>query len=310
MRVGRGRIAPTWRSCAAVVALTAAGWMLSACGAGPGPDPGPSQTAPTPAVSASVGALPAGVQVELRQSRADVAARQAMLSVTNGSERVVEVGSVSIDDPRFEAPAERVVARTSRVPAGATVDIRLQLADVRCDVPDTAQVTAALEVSADGGAAATVTVPVVDRVPFLSEFHERECLQQQALRSAAIELDGFEPSPSGTPAALRLTVTPAPGIGALRITGIRETNLLTFEGVVDGVHRLDLDQTGADRETQSVDLPLLPLRCDPHAVQEDKRGTVFRLFVEVDGAPGSFDLAATPTLRGEILDWIAAWCAF
>jgi hypothetical protein len=287
--------------------------MLSACGAGPGPDPGPFQTAPTPAASAPVGtSLPAGVQVEVRQSRADVAARQAMVSVTNDSDRAIEVGGVWIDDPRFVAPAERVVERTSRVPAGATVDIRVQLAEVRCDVPDAAQVTATMEV-ADGGATATamaVTVPVVDRVPFLAELHARECLQQRALRSAAIEIGGFAPSPPGKPAALRLVVTPTSGAGALRITGIRETNLLTFEGVVDGLHRLDLDQTGTDRETQTVDLPLVPLRCDPHAVQEDKRGTVFRLFVEVDGEPGSFDLAATPVLRGEILDWIAAWCGF
>jgi hypothetical protein len=60
----------------------------------------------------------------------------------------------------------------------------------------------------------------------------------------------------------------------------------------------------------TVELPILPARCDAHAVQEDKRGTVFRLLVEVGARPGSFDLAATPEMRGEILGWIAEWCGF
>ena len=39
-------------------------------------------------------------------------------------------------------------------------------------------------------------------------------------------------------------------------------------------------------------MPLVPFRCDPHAVQEDKRGTIFDVRVEVDGEPGEIELAA------------------
>ena len=76
------------------------------------------------------------------------------------------------------------------------------------------------------------------------------------------------------------------------------------------MHPLDIDQTGEGRTAVTVPLPLLPARCDAHAVQEDKRGTVFRLFVEVGGEPGSFDLVATPELRGTLLGWVADWCGF
>ena len=49
-----------------------------------------------------------------------------------------------------------------------------------------------------------------------------------------------------------------------------------------------------DTEPIEVDLPLVPLRCDPHAVQEDKRGTVFTLDVEVDGRTGrQIEIAAS-----------------
>jgi hypothetical protein len=253
--------------------------------------------------------LPQGISVELRQSRADVAARQAMVSVHNGTDRPLEVGDVSVADARFSAPAERVVDRTSTVAPGATVDIRVQLAEVVCGVADEAGATVSLAYRRDGHEG-TAVVPIADTVPFVADLHARECLRADALRSAAVELGGFAPSAADAPATLDLVVTPQPGEGDLRITGIRETNLLTFAEVDAGLHRLDIDQTGTDRTATTVGLPLLPLRCDPHAVQEDKRGTVFRVFVRVGGRDGSFDVAASPELRGEILGWIADWCGF
>ena len=54
-----------------------------------------------------------------------------------------------------------------------------------------------------------------------------------------------------------------------------------------------------DTDPLAVHLPLVPLRCDPHAVQEDKRGTVFTLEVEVDGEPGEIELAASEDMRGQ-----------
>jgi len=255
--------------------------------------------------------LPDGVTVELRQTRADVAFRQAAVEVRNATERTLVVGAVSVADPRFAAPAERVVARTSTLAPGAVADVRVQLADVACDAPDEAEATVTLHYRwGDDDADAVATAPIVDAVPFVAALHANECLQVEAEQSARIAFGRFTPSPPGEPAALELVVTPAEGIGALRILGIRETNLLTTPDVEDSVHPLDIDQTGADRSAVTVELPILPARCDAHAVQEDKRGTVFRVLVEVDGRAGSFDLAATPEMRGEILGWIAEWCGF
>ena len=59
-----------------------------------------------------------------------------------------------------------------------------------------------------------------------------------------------------------------------------------------------------------VVLPLVPLRCDPHVVQEDKRGTIFTIEVEIDGSKGAIELPAPEDLRGQILTWVAPWCGF
>lgn len=255
--------------------------------------------------------LPAGVSVEFRQTRADVALRQAAVSVHNGTDEPLVVADVSVADPRFAAPAARVVDRASRIAPGASVDVRVQLAEVACDVPDEAAATVTLDYRwGDADVEAVATAPIVDAVPFVAALHANECLQAEAERSARVAFGRFTPSPPGEPARLEMVVTPTAGTGALRIVGIRETNLLTTPDVADSVHPLDIDQTGPDRSAVTVDLPILPARCDAHAVQEDKRGTVFRVLVEVDGRAGSFDLAATPELRGEILGWIAEWCGF
>ena len=86
------------------------------------------------------------------------------------------------------------------------------------------------------------------------------------------------------------------------LVGIRETNLLTFTGLADGALPLGIDIGAAARATRTIPLPLLPARCDPHAVQEDKRGTVFAVDVTVDGEPGQF------LLGGRLLTWVTQWC--
>lgn len=241
-------------------------------------------------------ALPAGVTVAVTQLRSDVADRQVEVQVHNGGGSALQIGAVSLADPRFVAPAERVIDRTSTLAPGGTVNVRVQLAVVDCDAPADARSTVTLSV--DGGRA---VAPAPEVFPFLDALHTGECVAQRAGERATIELTEFDPSPAGEPARLVLSVTPRSDAASVRIVGIRETNLLTFDGLEGGMLPLS---------TAPVDLPLRPARCDPHAVQEDKRGTVFTLEVEIDGVPGQFTLAADPDMRGRMLTWVADWCGF
>lgn len=277
----------------------------------------PATTPPAPA-STPAGALPEGVTVELRQARSDVAARQASVRIVNGSSRTLRVGAVSVSDPRFEAPAERVVDRTSALPPGRAIDVRVQLADVACapatsgtDAGADASVTLDLEID---GVAETVTAPLSDPVPFVAALHDRECVRERVGRAASVSFGRFVASPRGEAAALELVIEPAAGgssdAAAVALVGIRETNLLTFEGLrPGGLFPLGL-LVALGEAASNVTLPLVPARCDPHAVLEDKRGTVFRLLVEIDGKEGSFDVAASEELRGRLLEWVATWCGF
>ena len=119
----------------------------------------------------------------------------------------------------------------------------------------------------------------------------------------------FEPSPAGVPADLALLIEPT-GAGGATISAIQTTNLLAFTTATGGRFPIDLTLSPGETTPTTVHLPLVPLRCDPHAVQEDKRGTVFNVEVVLDGEPGLVQVAATEDMRGRILTWVANWCGF
>jgi len=276
-----------------VGALLALALALSACAADEVPD------AASPADS---------LTVEVRQQRSDVAARQAQIVITNGTDADVTIGAARIDDPRFEGPAVRLHDRESPIRPGTTVALPVQLAPVACPAPDDAESTVTF-VWTQGGQSGEATVAAPDPLGFIPPLHEREC-QAEALAAAAdLSLSSFTPSPPGEPADLVLTVAPTGAASALLQT-LHATNLLTFAGDAVEFYPLDVVIAEGDRAPVEVRIPLEPIRCDPHAVQEDKRGTVFTVDVELDGAPGQIQLAASEQVRGEILTWVADWCGF
>lgn len=265
---------------------------------------GCAATDPTPAPSG----LPEGVTVAVTQLRSDVADRQAQVQVRNDSDAAVMIGAVRVDDPRFTGPATRVVDRTSTLAPGATVNVRVQLATVDCTVPDEAAATVTIDYAV-GAQMGSGTAAAPEVFPFLAALHRRECVALHAADAAEISFGRFTPSAAGAPAVLELQLKPGIGGGDLTLVDVRETNLLTFTGAARGAFPVGAVVTPIS-SPQSVDLPLLPARCDPHAVQEDKRGTVFTLDVEIDGEPGQFTLAADPDLKAQILRWVTSWCGY
>lgn len=253
---------------------------------------------------------PPAVAVEFVQLRADVAPRQAQVRVTNGTGEALRVGAVRVEDARFDAPATRVVAgRASRVPAGGVVDVRVQLPPADCAAPDEGEVRVVLELETPSGAR-TVEAVAPDPLGFVAPLHARECLHQSVGDAASLAFTGFIPSPAGAPATLVLTVAPT-GDGAARVSGIRETNLLDFGVATVGAwFPLELDIAAGDAAPITVEVPIEPTRCDPHAVMEDKRGTVFGVRAEAGGRSGQLDLYVGDELRGEVLAWVGAWCGF
>jgi len=297
MRAATARAAAT----AAIAAMIAVVLALAGCA--------PSEAEPATVVP---GGFPDGVTAELQQLRSDVAARQAQVFVTNGTDEHLVIGDLDVTDPRLAGPGSRLVARDSRIGPGATAGIRIQLPPVVCenDLEAGTLLRPTLTVAYTlGDASGSASIPIEDPLGFVSPLHERECRFESLSEVAAVAFTAFVPSPAGEPAALELTVTPT-GAGAATISDIRTTNLLTFAGAERSTGALPLALAVGDTDPIVVELPLVPLRCDAHAVQEDKRGTIFEVGVVAAGEPGGIELAASDELRGRILTWVADWCGF
>jgi len=279
---------PPFLRCARPLVVIAA-TLLTACSPAPEPRAG----------------LPDGVELELFQLRSDVAERGAQVRIVNGSDDDLVVTRVVFDDDWFEG--EGVRERTSTVAAGRTVDLRIALPQSACeDEPEAAARTSLVTLELENGS--TATVDVADPLGFTTLIHEKECLRHDLARVATLEWMSFTASTAPMPAELRLSVTPSGGSGVAELGEVQTTNLLVFaEGSAALPLALLVNASGAPTE---VPVPIVPLRCDAHAVMEDKRGTVFNVAVEVDGAAGVVEVAASETMRGAILRWVADWCGF
>ena len=201
-----------------------------------------------------------------------------------------------------------------RSPPGGTVDIRIQLPELSLRRrPTTATSTVELTfVDATPRSARGHGARCPTRSASSPPLHERECRAQALADAATVTFTSFAAVAAGRARRPRARRSRPPATAGPRIAEIQSTNLLDVRRLA-ARRSFPIDLTvvaAATPSPSSCTLPLVPLRCDPHAVQEDKRGTVFDLEVELDGEPGLVQVAADEEMRGRILTWVADWCGF
>ena len=222
------------------------------------------------------------------------------------------VGAIEVDDPRFDGAAERVHDRESRIAAGATVSIPVQLPPAKCPAPDeaTASGDARLVYSRMPRARRPRTCPI--RCHSSPPLHNRECRAARARgRPRTSRSRRSRRRLPGSPADLTLTIAPtgtAVGGGA---TASRRPTCWRGRRRRGRCYPIAAQVRRGRHRDDRGHLPLVPLRCDPHAVQEDKRGTVFTLDVEVDGEAGEIELAGDRgDARAASSRGSPSWCGF
>jgi hypothetical protein len=105
---------------------------------------------------------------------------------------------------------------------------------------------------------------------------------------------------------VRLLLQPRPaGFGELVIDRIEETTLLAEAGQAPWPRSVTVRAGGAPAQ---VRLGIRPSRCDPHAVAEDKVGTLLPLQVRVAGREGILKIDAGSQLRARIYDFVTKAC--
>lgn len=273
---------------------------LAGCTGGPAAEPTPTPS-PIPAD------VLAGLSVEVRQARSDWALRVVQLRVTNAGP-----GDVTVSEARLSTPDDEGVATSDRerpVRAGVDRDVSVALGTPVCDEAASGTARAELDLVDDAGGRSTLVVEPSDPQGHLARIHGEDCAAAAVARGATLTLaDAITTQDAGgtLAASVQLGVVPVADGPRVEITQVDGTVLLAPVG---GATSWPADVDTADGASRMIPLLLVPSRCDPHAVAEDKRGTFFGVHARVDGVEQPvFYVAASDALRGALHEFVGESC--
>jgi hypothetical protein len=281
----------SWRAWAAGAALI--GVVVGSAGCG------------TPSVS-----LPKGVTVSVFQNRFDYSLRVLELAVANATDTPITVTNASFVSTRFATPA--VWDRPQEIPDGAARDLKVQLTDPVCDGAKPKD-SVMIEFTLQDGRTGSATLTPTDEQGRVDTINDEDCLGVSVATIATITAPASTQWTPGAhrPAELDLSIVPTGADGTLTIHYAKGTVLLSLVDESNGQpYDMKLDQVVDAKSGASViPLELEPARCDPHAIEEDKRGTFFPLEVETsDGRSGKIYIAVSDEVRRSLYEFYADYC--
>ncbi|CAA9413885.1 MAG: hypothetical protein AVDCRST_MAG35-1594, partial [uncultured Quadrisphaera sp.] len=222
---------------------------LAGCAAPPAPAP----AAEPPALSGAFG-----------QSRSQLEPRlaKATLTLAEGA-APVEVTALQLLVPGFTPAAP--TAKDSRFTPGRTIALPAPYGEPDCAAdPAGAPVEAVLTVR---GAPEPVRLALDDPSDRAGGLHERECAAARVAELAPLAWqEGWATAGAGPDLVSvgRLDVGPVTGDAPVTVEALGTTTLFGYEAA--------LPVTVAPGERATLEVRLVPARCDPHAVAEDKQG--------------------------------------
>ncbi|MDP9692962.1 UNVERIFIED_ORG: hypothetical protein J2X79_000499 [Arthrobacter globiformis] len=280
-------------------------------------------TAPEPQESA--GPLP--IAVEVNQSRDQYGKQAIQLLLTNISGGPLTVAAAQLATPLFqgdilweptggslELPPGQPKSLPARLPAPVCGRDRSTAQQSTTHETTIQQPVATVRYSEPGRAGLREVAPAaVDPFGVLERNNRELCLAAEAATVADIVLDrSLEVAPDSRTAVVRLVITPKEAEGAgtdirsMTIASIDGTTLIAAPADEPWPRNIRIMQ-GAPRS--ELRLRIRPARCDPHAIAEDKVGTLLPLRVGVGEREGQLKIRAGTALRGQIYDFVTAACA-
>lgn len=292
-------------ACAALVGALVTAFVVVGCSV---PDSTPVATPPPAAEPTS---LPEGVSVSVFQTRADVPTRRLEMSITNETAAAIVVTGVRFDSSQFVTPSDWTVRDFATIRPGTTVNLPVELSAADCSSGRVEHVVR-LSFVQDGPKVAEV-LPL-DRFDRLPALRAEDCLAQSVENIATLTLTG----PLSTTAicgtlvgSLGLEIVPTGASGSLIPGSMRGAILMALADPASGAiiesKSLNVEVDAAGRPS-SIMVDFLPNRCDPHAIAEDKRGTLLTVDVSMGEVDGVYAVPVSDEVRSQIYAYLVEAC--
>lgn len=278
----------------------------------------PGEPSATSTAAAGSPATPAPVTAEINQLRDNYSRRIIAIQLTNTTARPVTVLRARAASPLFSGTIEWPATPGGiELPPGQTKILPAPLSSPDCGpLPSgpSEEATVALQLAEAKATGPAAAVPATDPYGVLSRNNAEMCLALAVSAVAGIRLEPeLEVSADGQRAVLGLAITPrgAPGSthpgpsATLTLHRIDGTTLLAEDPAAPWPHSVTVHAGGA---IQHFRLGVRPARCDPHAIADDKVGTLLPLRVSAGGRDGVVKIDAGAMLRGRIHDFVSTAC--
>jgi hypothetical protein len=278
--------------------LPLVGWLLVLLLAGCGGAPGDGAEEPRAAP------LPDELVAHFDQSRMQRVGREVFVRLVHEGEGTVTVTRAEIGSDRFPT-----VTWSGEKTFVNEADLEFDLPRAGCGRGSAADVR--LTYRLDGGPEQVSVTRAADRYGAVGLLLDRDCAEETLAQAATLEVGEPQVVGEGRSSRFRLPVT-------LRATGERpEVRFEGFEGTVLFTvteprrlyprARAVAMTTGTEYD---VVLAVAPTRCDPHALAEDKVGTLFPMHV---GAPvlsrhAAFYLPLSDETRADLRGFFGPHC--
>lgn len=248
--------------------------------------------------------LPDGIAAHIDQSRVERKGREVFLRVENGTS-----DTITIEKFRLTSPRLATVDWTGEETIGATyeADLEFDLPDGRCG--DTIDATVQLTYRIGDGELRESTVSADDPYGNAALFADRDCAENTLARAADLAVGEPYVSGAGADSVLRLpvTLTPTGRTADVRFGGFGSTVL--FRQAAGSPTEVDVPLAAGAPTTEQV-MAVVPARCDPHALAEDKVGTLFPVTVTSPDLPpnASFFLPLSKEQRAAFFAFFRTHC--
>lgn len=268
-------------------------------------------TACSPAPSTE---LPDGLSVSVYQNRVDVGNRKLSVSFANETGGLLTITRLVFESPQFDGAAVWP-KESSRIQDGTTISLAVPLPAPDCDAKDPVP-SVEFDYTLEDGRSGTAIVEPVDTLDRLPQIFVEDCVEVSVRKVVEVEattLPRDVDRDGRLVAEVDLTITPTGATGTVDFETANGTTLL-----------IPVDASGASMPTVPIGLTVeagdaptvltlryAPIRCDAHAIAEDKRGTILPIAVTTsEGLSGILYVAAADDVKSALYDYARRACGF